>query len=95
MVVVVFLALTIPGYVALRSLVILSPTWLQPLFERIEWSAFGLFVGWFVALYVAMRLTDHVVAVGQSFCWKCGYNLRGLAEPRCPECGIPFTPAEP
>jgi len=23
-------------------------------------------------------------------CWKCGYALRGLAEPRCPECGTAF-----
>ncbi|MGD2109393.1 MAG: hypothetical protein PVI86_08365 [Phycisphaerae bacterium] len=24
------------------------------------------------------------------FCANCGYNLRGLPEPRCPECGEPF-----
>lgn len=23
-------------------------------------------------------------------CVNCGYNLRGLSEPRCPECGTPF-----
>jgi len=23
-------------------------------------------------------------------CVQCGYNLRGLTEPRCPECGTPF-----
>ena len=23
-------------------------------------------------------------------CGKCGYNLTGLTEPRCPECGEPF-----
>ncbi len=26
-------------------------------------------------------------------CAKCGYDLRGLPEPRCPECGEPFGPA--
>jgi len=26
-------------------------------------------------------------------CLKCGYNLRGLPEPRCPECGTPFDPS--
>jgi hypothetical protein len=24
-------------------------------------------------------------------CKTCGYDLRGLPEPRCPECGAPFT----
>ena len=27
-------------------------------------------------------------------CAKCGYYLRGLPEPRCPECGTPFEPDE-
>jgi hypothetical protein len=26
------------------------------------------------------------------FCVQCGYFLRGLIEPRCPECGTPFDP---
>src|SRR5215510_3649348 len=24
-------------------------------------------------------------------CASCGYNLNGLTEPRCPECGTPFA----
>jgi len=28
-------------------------------------------------------------------CWECGYSLRGLPTPRCPECGRPFNPADP
>jgi hypothetical protein len=28
------------------------------------------------------------------FCPRCRYNLRGLPTPRCPECGLTFTPAE-
>ena len=27
-----------------------------------------------------------------ALCLDCGYRLRGLAEPRCPECGRVFTP---
>jgi hypothetical protein len=26
----------------------------------------------------------------RTHCTKCGYDLRGLREPRCPECGWPF-----
>ena len=29
----------------------------------------------------------------RSRCRKCGYPLRGLPEPRCPECGTPFDAA--
>lgn len=27
-------------------------------------------------------------------CWECGYSLRGLPAPRCPECGRVFDPAD-
>jgi hypothetical protein len=27
-------------------------------------------------------------------CRRCGYSLEKLTEPRCPECGTPFDPAE-
>ena len=29
------------------------------------------------------------------FCLRCFYDLRGLPEPRCPECGRRFDPADP
>lgn len=29
------------------------------------------------------------------FCLKCDYNLAGVPEPRCPECGRPFDPDKP
>src|SRR3990172_6761158 len=28
-------------------------------------------------------------------CKKCGYDLRGLSLPRCPECGTPFSTETP
>jgi hypothetical protein len=27
-------------------------------------------------------------------CARCGYSLKDLPEPRCPECGTPFNPAD-
>jgi hypothetical protein len=38
----------------------------------------------------------HVIATehgppNPTHCQNCGYNLWGLPEPRCPECGKPFT----
>lgn len=29
------------------------------------------------------------------YCRQCGYALRGLSEPRCPECGRPYNPTDP
>ena len=28
--------------------------------------------------------------IGPGHCLSCGYNLYGLVEPRCPECGTPY-----
>jgi len=35
-------------------------------------------------------LREHLQAEGIPICFKCGYNLRGQAEPRCPECSTEF-----
>lgn len=31
---------------------------------------------------------------GEPRCWGCGYLLKGLTTPRCPECGQPFSPED-
>jgi len=36
----------------------------------------------------SLRCRAHRSVTGR--CAKCGYDLRGLPEPRCPECGAPF-----
>ena len=41
----------------------------------------GVVVG--IVLYAHLRAPGG----GQTRCRKCGYILRGLTEPRCPECG--------
>lgn len=47
-------------------------------------------------------LTDHdalqnalASVSGEARCKGCGYQLRGLTEPRCPECGLRFSPSDP
>ncbi len=55
----------------------------------------------FVAGYVAVAVPvfyfiEKVVIIERRrfCCRKCGYELEGLTEPRCPECAEPFDPAE-
>ena len=43
---------------------------------------FGL-PGFAIALYIATRGPRDP----ETRCRKCGYILRGISEPRCPECG--------
>ena len=38
--------------------------------------------------FLRRRLTERGIPI----CLKCGYDLRGLTEPRCPECGADFDP---
>lgn len=48
---------------------------------------------WFmtVLLLIISRLPE---GYHSGHCPQCDYNLYGLPEPRCPECGRPFTPEE-
>lgn len=41
---------------------------------------------------VPLGLIRVPVVPGPGRCRKCRYDLRGLLEPRCPECGTPFDP---
>ena len=41
-------------------------------------------------LHVCFRRTPNA---RQLQCGQCGYSLRGLRDPRCPECGAPFDPS--
>jgi len=54
------------------------------------------------SVYLFLRLVDTPQSVGlppiegyhrdRRFCERCGYDLHGLPQPRCPECGLVFEP---
>ena len=56
--------------------------------------------GWLIALFPFLYPTVLVFRGPlrrrrrrrRGLCLKCGYDLRGLPEPRCPECGTPTQP---
>ena len=37
---------------------------------------------------VYSRMLQRALEYGQPRCSRCGYSLRGLQSPRCPECGL-------
>lgn len=55
-------------------------------------------------LWVAIRLSvrervrrllrAELVRLGKPICVGCGYDITGVSEPRCPECGLSVTEAE-
>ena len=36
------------------------------------------------------HLREQLIARGVPICLRCGYDVKGLAKPRCPECGEAF-----
>ena len=52
-----------------------------------------VFTGVFVAIFYLLE--DVVLIERRAFCCKkCGYDLQGQIDQRCPECGQPFDPTE-
>ena len=58
-------------------------------------TAVGVNVGWFIPLFCLVLLAYGLLTRlygpanfdGETRCRKCGYILKGISEPRCPECG--------
>jgi len=50
-----------------------------------QWAFFGYLIDSVIGTF------SH--AADPSVCVRCGYQLRALTEPRCPECGTPFDAA--
>lgn len=47
---------------------------------------------WLANRSIRSALRTELIRIGVPVCLRCGYDLRGQAEPRCPECGTPFDP---
>lgn len=60
--------------------------------ERAMLLGFGGVIGSLTALvtFVMLYFMRRGVPDGLTRCEQCGYILRGLSEPRCPECGKPI-----
>jgi len=67
--------------------------WGQGVLPRLIWYLGASIAAVLAMLYAAHRLGP-VVRRLEGKCARCGYLLRGLPEPRCPECGTPFNPAD-
>jgi hypothetical protein len=55
-------------------------------------TLFGLSFQFIWRRPIQRALREHLVAKGVPICLHCGYDMRGLPEPRCPECGECATP---
>jgi len=53
----------------------------------------SLLAGWRLAFRgsIQKQIRVEMIARGIPVCMGCGYDLRGQVEPRCPECGRPFS----
>ena len=52
----------------------------------------GTFYALVISMIVGIPFRWYRRRPGHGYCQKCGYNLHGLTEKRCPECGTPFAP---
>ena len=61
--------------------------------QRVGLMFFVLLVPLFALFVILAGISgrDRIVTAEDVPCPSCGYNLRGLREARCPECGSSFT----
>lgn len=81
-------------FIHVLLLLLLSRVWLAALNYG---SMLILFTAWWFGNYLASNalrrgIRAYLCQHGQPMCLECGYNLRGLVTPRCPECGISYDP---
>lgn len=61
-----------------------------------RWGRFWSYAGMGAALVAILYFCEKIVLLDRRAftCKRCGYDLQGLPENRCPECGAAFDPAE-
>ncbi len=66
-------------------------------FDEVLWET-TLLAAWTtlcaLILYLVTRGYIRTRRHKRGYCFECGYDLRELPEPRCPECGTRFDPEE-
>ncbi len=76
--------------ISLRSWLNISASVLGGILVGFTWVSGMVVLTWFWRHRCQRFLRQKLVASGIPICLKCGYDLRGQTEPRCPECGTPF-----
>ena len=66
------------------------PFWIVSLMEAVMWGGVLFWALWLTRGRVRRKLRQELIDNGFAICGPCGYDLRGLTESRCPECGAPF-----
>ena len=56
------------------------------------WVKFPLYAVFLVVAILTLLVWRFVPKFPRGHCRRCGYNLTGLTEARCPECGQTFEP---
>jgi len=56
-------------------------------------GAGGVMTLWFFRARIVRNVRLLLLDRGEPICVTCGYDVRRLSEPRCPECGARFDPA--
>jgi len=77
----------------IRRYVPMSPSLQGGLVGGLVGGCFGTVTAWTWRRACRRFLRERLVEQGVPICNPCGYDLRRLTEPRCPECGAGFAPA--
>ncbi len=89
------------GFLAVPTVMQLTNDWVPLVRSIARWTYpiaallvffFGVYFLWHTSFRDHIR--SAIIARGIPICRRCGYDLTGLTEPRCPECGTPFEPRD-